>query len=90
MAVASVDLEDVRSYRNYTKSRCVLATRAPSFPRVNVDFRLSADSEQLPVCLEKQEFKLLSAEQEIRCRNLTVPLSLSLSSLLHGDKISFN
>jgi len=41
VATASVDLEDIRSYRNAIRSRTLRAAAAPSFPRINVDFSLS-------------------------------------------------
>ena len=63
---AEIDVEDVRSYRNYMKSRCVMASRKKSFPRVTVDFSLGADEEGAPVMLERADWELLTAEQEIR------------------------
>lgn len=63
---AEIDIEDVRSYRNYSKSRCLIASRKKSFPRISVDFSLGADEEDLPVMLEKMDWELLSAEEEIR------------------------
>ena len=42
VALATVDLEDVRSYRNSVRSRNVKAASAPSYPRVDVSgFALS-------------------------------------------------
>lgn len=66
MVSAQVDLEDVRSYRNFFKSRCVMAARSPSYPRMTVDFSLSQDSLRLPVSLGRYEYQLLSANEEIR------------------------
>ena len=76
---AEIDIEDVRSYRNYMKSRCVMASRKKSFPRVTVDFSLGADEEGAPVMLERADWELLTAEQEIRygkCRPLSSILFL--------------
>jgi len=44
--VATVDLEDVRSYRSQ-KSRALQATKQPAYERVEVNFSLSADSEDV-------------------------------------------
>ena len=44
--VATVDLEDVRSYRSQ-KSRALQATRQPAYERVEVNFSLSANSEDV-------------------------------------------
>lgn len=63
---AHADLEDVRSYRNYTKSRCTMSTNTESFPRVVVDFQLGPDDSTLPVMLEPADWQLLTPAQEIR------------------------
>jgi len=44
--VATVDLEDVRSYRSQ-KSRALQATKQPAYERIEVNFSLSADSEDV-------------------------------------------
>ena len=49
VAVAVVDLEEIRSYRNNIRSRTFKAASAPTFPRVNVDFSLSGDLEAIPL-----------------------------------------
>merc|ERR1719346_773999 len=49
VAVAVVDLEEIRSYRNNIRSRTFKAASAPTFPRVNVDFSLSGDREAIPL-----------------------------------------
>lgn len=41
VTVATVDLEDIRSYRMALRSRSNLAAQAPVYPRINVDFELS-------------------------------------------------
>jgi NAD+ synthase (glutamine-hydrolysing) len=48
VTTATVDLEDIRSYRLALRSRCNLAASAPIYPRVNVDFELSNRSN---ICL---------------------------------------
>uniref|UniRef100_A0A6A7G1H9 Glutamine-dependent NAD(+) synthetase n=4 Tax=Hirondellea gigas TaxID=1518452 RepID=A0A6A7G1H9_9CRUS len=50
---AAVDLEDIRIYRHMIRSRCAVASQSPSYPRVQVDFSLSSDSDLfLPSCVE--------------------------------------
>ncbi|XP_023314568.1 glutamine-dependent NAD(+) synthetase isoform X3 [Trichogramma pretiosum] len=44
VSVATVDLEDIRSYRNSIRSRSHLAARSHPYPRVRVDFALSSDN----------------------------------------------
>lgn len=38
---ATVDLEDIRSYRAALRSRCTLGAAAPLYPRINIDIELS-------------------------------------------------
>jgi len=47
VAVATVDLEEIRSYRNTIRSRTLRAASAPRFPRVVVDFSLSGDVKRI-------------------------------------------
>ena len=49
VAVAVIDLEEIRSYRNGIRSRTFRAASAPRFPRVNVDFSLSGDLGAVPL-----------------------------------------
>jgi NAD+ synthase (glutamine-hydrolysing) len=42
VTVATVDLEDIRSYRMALRSRCTLGASAPLYPRINVDVELSS------------------------------------------------
>ncbi len=44
VVTATVDLDDVRSYRSQ-KSRAMQATQQPSYERIEVDMSLSMDSE---------------------------------------------
>jgi len=46
VATATIDLEDIRSYRNSVRSRNIKAASAPSFPRIDVTgFALSGPSD---------------------------------------------
>lgn len=50
MTAATVDLEDIRSYRNQIRSLAHLAAASPSYPRIIVDFSLSSDVDyNLPI-----------------------------------------
>ncbi|XP_043225534.1 glutamine-dependent NAD(+) synthetase-like [Amphibalanus amphitrite] len=42
---ATIDLEEIRTYRNRIRSRQIQAAAAPSFPRIEVDFSLSRDGD---------------------------------------------
>lgn len=42
--VATIDLEDIRSYRNNIRSRSHCAARANPYPRVKIDFALTSES----------------------------------------------
>ena len=51
VVVATVDLEDIRAYRNAARSRSHTASKSPAYPRVQVDFALSSDKLLgLPTC----------------------------------------
>ena len=45
VATATVDLEDIRAYRNQIRSRNVKAASAPAYPRIEVNFSLSSDDD---------------------------------------------
>nr|CAH0100316.1 unnamed protein product [Daphnia galeata] len=44
VAVATVDLDDIRTYRNLVRSRNIAAAQSPSYRRIPVDFSLSESS----------------------------------------------
>ncbi|KAF6029406.1 hypothetical protein EB796_012285 [Bugula neritina] len=62
-----VDLEDVRSYRNQIKSRCMQASHQTKFPRVSVEFTLGPEDPAVPVMMEGAVWELLTPQQEISC-----------------------
>ena len=66
VAVAVVDLEDIRTYRNSIRSRTLRAASAPRYPRVLVDFSLSGEvsSTGLPPS-PPFKWRYHSAEEEI-------------------------
>jgi len=63
--VATVDLEDIRAYRNAIRSRSHLAATSPAYPRIQVDVALSVGKGTgLPTC-EPLEWIYHSPEEEI-------------------------
>ncbi|XP_045414166.1 glutamine-dependent NAD(+) synthetase isoform X3 [Lemur catta] len=62
---ATLDLEDVRSYRAEISSRNLAATRVSPYPRVKVDFALSCHEDLLEPVSEPIMWKYHSPEEEI-------------------------
>lgn len=63
VVVATIDLEDIRTYRNAIRSRSHLAAETPSYERINVDFAITVDSDAQ--CMVPIEWKYLTPEEEI-------------------------
>ncbi|XP_035219009.1 glutamine-dependent NAD(+) synthetase-like [Stegodyphus dumicola] len=61
---ATLDLEDIRTYRNNIRSRNLVASSSPAYPRVQINFALSSDDLFIP-SYEPREWKYYSAEEEI-------------------------
>lgn len=52
VVTATIDLESIRTYRNAFRSRSNEATKAPSFPRIDVDYSLSPEYDTfLPIAV---------------------------------------
>lgn len=62
---ATLDLEDVRSYRAEISSRNLEASRVSPYPRVTVDFALSGREDLLELVSEPVEWTYHSPEEEI-------------------------
>ncbi|XP_023382282.1 glutamine-dependent NAD(+) synthetase-like [Pteropus vampyrus] len=62
---ATLDLEDVRSYRAEISSRNLAASRVSPYPRVKVDFALSHHEDVLEPLSEALEWKYHSVGEEI-------------------------
>ncbi|XP_056383569.1 glutamine-dependent NAD(+) synthetase isoform X3 [Hyla sarda] len=62
---ATLDLEDVRSYRAHTSSRCISASRNPPFHRVHVDFSLSSFDDVYTLTSEPIQWKYHNPAEEI-------------------------
>nr|CAD7454129.1 unnamed protein product [Timema tahoe] len=65
VVVATIDLEDIRTYRNVFRSRTLAAASSPSYPRVTIDFALSCDGDMKLPSYEPIEWNYHSPEQEI-------------------------
>ncbi|KAL4233249.1 Glutamine-dependent NAD(+) synthetase [Mactra antiquata] len=63
--VSTVDLEDVRAYRNTLRSYCERNAGAPSFPRINVNFALSSSEDYFLPTSQPLQWKYHSPEEEI-------------------------
>ncbi|XP_059618626.1 glutamine-dependent NAD(+) synthetase [Phlebotomus argentipes] len=65
VTVATIDLEDIRSYRMALRSRSVMAASAPTYPRINVDFEMSGHNYMsIPTSIPMQ-WKYHTPEEEI-------------------------
>ncbi|XP_055709599.1 glutamine-dependent NAD(+) synthetase isoform X2 [Phlebotomus papatasi] len=65
ITLATIDLEDIRSYRMALRSRSVLAASAPTYLRINVDFEMSSHNcMSIPTSVPLQ-WKYHSPEEEI-------------------------
>ncbi|KAG8438284.1 hypothetical protein GDO86_008826 [Hymenochirus boettgeri] len=62
---ATLDLEDVRSYRAQISSRCISASRVTPFHRVHVDFSLSSFDDIDILTSNPVQWKYHSPEEEI-------------------------
>ncbi|XP_072941486.1 glutamine-dependent NAD(+) synthetase isoform X1 [Epargyreus clarus] len=65
VVTATIDLEDIRSYRTSIRSRTHLAASNKPFPRVTVDFALSDDEDIHLTISPPMEWKYLTPEEEI-------------------------
>jgi len=66
-STATVDLEDVRSYRS-SKSRALQATKQPSYERVEVEMSLSSDPEDVDLLVRPSlpsDVRFHAPEEEI-------------------------
>lgn len=61
---ATIDLEDIRAYRNAIRSRSYVSAGSRAYPRINVDFFLSSDDFFLPF-YEPIEWIYHTPEEEI-------------------------
>ncbi|XP_018572873.1 probable glutamine-dependent NAD(+) synthetase [Anoplophora glabripennis] len=62
---ATIDLEDIRSYRNMMRSNANLASSGPGYPRILVDYSLSPENDTTLPTAQPLNWTFLSAEEEI-------------------------
>lgn len=62
---ATIDLEDIRSYRTQRRSRTHLAASNNPFPRITVDFALSDDDDIYLIPSPPMKWEYLTPEEEI-------------------------
>ncbi|XP_048517441.1 glutamine-dependent NAD(+) synthetase [Dendroctonus ponderosae] len=62
---ATIDLEDIRCYRNSKRSLADLASGSQSYPRIAVDFSLSQDFDAILPTAHPISFTTLTPEEEI-------------------------
>lgn len=65
VALATIDLEDIRGYRNMTRSRNLQGAASQSYPRIDVDFALSSDDDIAMPCQQPFVPELPTPEEEI-------------------------
>ncbi|KAH9641931.1 hypothetical protein HF086_011681 [Spodoptera exigua] len=65
VVTATIDLEDIRSYRTQIRSRSHLAASNPPFPRITVDFALSDDEDVYLTTSPPIQWQYLTPEEEI-------------------------
>ncbi|XP_065158505.1 glutamine-dependent NAD(+) synthetase isoform X3 [Atheta coriaria] len=65
VTTSTIDLEDIRTYRNSLRSRSAMSSASPAYPRIQVDFSLSGDDDaMLPIAMPI-EWNYLRPEEEI-------------------------
>lgn len=65
MTTATFDLEEIRAYRNASRSRSDNAAKAPQYARIDVDFYLTREHDLLRKVSPVIEWQFLSPEEEI-------------------------
>lgn len=65
MTTATIDLEDIRSYRVAMRSRSTTAASAPTYPRIICDFEMSTHSDIFKISNPPLQWIYHSPEEEI-------------------------
>lgn len=65
VTTATIDLEDIRSYRNAFRSRSHRAASAPAYPRIKVDISLTSKRDVLIDNHKPIQWQYHSPEEEI-------------------------
>ncbi|XP_025054581.1 glutamine-dependent NAD(+) synthetase isoform X6 [Alligator sinensis] len=79
--VATLDLEDVRTYRAEISSRNLLASRVNSYPRVKVNFALSCSDEICVSISEPIQWRYHSPEEEI-CYHINLNIDVAVKAVV--------
>ncbi|XP_046803487.1 glutamine-dependent NAD(+) synthetase [Lucilia cuprina] len=65
VTLATIDLEDIRSYRVTRRARCTEAAQAPNYPRINCDFEMSTHSDIFKTANTPLQWIYHTPEEEI-------------------------
>lgn len=65
ITLATIDLEEIRSYRVSQRSRCTIAANAPTYPRINCDFEMSTHCDIFKTASTPIEWVYHTPEEEI-------------------------
>uniref|UniRef100_A0A1A9WFA1 Glutamine-dependent NAD(+) synthetase n=1 Tax=Glossina brevipalpis TaxID=37001 RepID=A0A1A9WFA1_9MUSC len=65
VTVATIDLEEIRSYRVSQRSRCLMSASAPSYPRIICDFEMSTHNDIFKIASTPIQWPTHSPEEEI-------------------------
>ncbi|CAH1996569.1 unnamed protein product [Acanthoscelides obtectus] len=65
VVTATIDLEDIRSYRHSKRSNSLLASSTKSYPRILVDFSLSPEVDTVLPTAQPIDWVYLTPEEEI-------------------------
>lgn len=65
VTAATIDLEDIRSYRISHRSRSTSAASAPTYPRVTIDFELTAKNDHYAIPSSPLQWVYHTPEEEI-------------------------
>ncbi|XP_055371294.1 glutamine-dependent NAD(+) synthetase [Condylostylus longicornis] len=65
VTVATIDLEDIRSYRVALRSRCTTAASVPTYPRIYCDFEMSTHGDIFKISNCPMQWIYHSPEEEI-------------------------
>ncbi|XP_069966450.1 glutamine-dependent NAD(+) synthetase [Bactrocera oleae] len=65
VTLATIDLEEIRSYRVSQRSRCTFSASAPNYPRINCDFEMSTHNDIFKSSSTPMQWIYHTPEEEI-------------------------
>ena len=65
VTLATIDLEEIRSYRVSRRSRCTTAAQVPNYPRIDCDFEMSTHSDIFKTANAPLQWVYHTPEEEI-------------------------